>query len=281
MESIWLDTNRYDQYYIRWDEKTRYEYLDWNVNVLSYLVVWIKWLREKPATSKPVELGGPKGFHKLEVSNCFRLMCGHSTSPKLLALSHHGRGAWAFIAKFPKMGWGSESSEWSAAKGWLSPQSPVLSRSILPCMVPRSRYDGDVKTMVVTIPCGPQTKCLEDFIKSVSEYLMLMTTEVAASSVCFLSWKSSDVGSRFLDVMAFCKLWGNMGPLLAAHWDERGLLLLASSGATFHCHEADGLWPCQDSLGCHVLDGCRFLLCFFEFAAVLFWCGVGVWASTW
>lgn len=72
-----------------------------------------------------------------------------------------------------------------------------------------------------------------------------------------------------------------MGPLLAAHWDERGLLLLASSGATFHCHEADGLWPCQDSLGCHVLDGCRFLLCFFEFAAVLFWCGVGVWASTW
>lgn len=24
-----------------------------------------------------------------------------------------------------------------------------------------------------------------------------------------------------------------------------------------------------------------FLLCFFEFAAVLFWCGVGVWASTW
>eukprot|EP00435_Cladocopium_sp_Y103_P066914 s92_g29.t1 len=41
---------------------------------------------------------------------------------------------------------------------------------------------------------------------------------------------------------------GNMGPLLAAHWDEHGLMLLASSGATFHCREAvDGLWPCQDS----------------------------------
>lgn len=63
-----------------------------------------------------------------------------------------------------------------------------------------------------------------------------------------------------------------MGPLLAAHWDERGLLLLASSGATFHCHEADGLWPCQDSLGCHVLDGCRFFALLFEFAAVPFWC---------
>lgn len=42
-------------------------------------------------------------------------------------------------------------------------------------------------------------------------------------------------------------LHGNMGPLLAAHWDERGLMLLASSGATFHCREAVGLWPCQDS----------------------------------
>ena len=66
-----------------------------------------------------------------------------------------------------------------------------------------------------------------------------------------------------------------MGPLLAAHWDERGLLLLASSGATFQCHEADGLWPCQDSLGCHVLDGCCCFFCFvfsnfffFFFAAV-------------
>eukprot|EP00438_Fugacium_kawagutii_P034682 Skav219069 [mRNA] locus=scaffold1033:169325:185530:- [translate_table: standard] len=41
---------------------------------------------------------------------------------------------------------------------------------------------------------------------------------------------------------------GNMGPLLAAHWDAHGLMVLASSGATFHCREAvDGMWPCQDS----------------------------------
>ena len=77
-----------------------------------------------------------------------------------------------------------------------------------------------------------------------------------------------------------------MGPLLAAHWDERGLLLLASSGATFQCHEADGLWPCQDSLGCHVLDGCCFFFAlffqtFFFLFCCCFWCGVGVWASTW
>lgn len=46
-----------------------------------------------------------------------------------------------------------------------------------------------------------------------------------------------------------------MGPLLAAHWDVHGLMVLASSGATFHCREAvDGMWPCQVDLAVGWVD---------------------------
>lgn len=38
---------------------------------------------------------------------------------------------------------------------------------------------------------------------------------------------------------------GNMGPLLSAHWDHHGLVVLASSGRTFHCDH--GTWHCKDS----------------------------------
>mmetsp|Transcript_46174 Transcript_46174/g.86129 ORF Transcript_46174/g.86129 Transcript_46174/m.86129 type:complete len:722 (+) Transcript_46174:2-2167(+) len=39
------------------------------------------------------------------------------------------------------------------------------------------------------------------------------------------------------------------GPLLAGHWDEHGLLLMASTGALFNCPEeaVQGIWHCHES----------------------------------